>query len=384
MLPLFKENMMTDKLTLLVRTCKQGYRAAVMILQRYIWKELLGASVFALALMLGLVWLLQSLRFLDFIINKGLGVGTFLELTLMLIPMLLMIVWPLALFAGALYTLRRWQDDVELVALFSLGASPWWMLKPLVMFGLLGVAFAYLNSLVLLPMSTTAFKDMQHNIRNEQGHLLLEEGSFNQLGDDVMVFIKKRTGTASMEGLLVHDTRREGRPVTWMARKGDVTVDADGHPTILLQGGVRQEVNGGRVSMLEFAEHALDISERFAQDPLAPRMRESEEFSLAELGEAARTDPELRAEWHKKLLWPLAPLALTMMAAGWLLRPMPSRLGVARWIVAATACGVAYWVLMIVAQNLGGDGATWALRGQWLLPLGACAFGVWRVLKGGR
>ena len=59
------------------------------------------------------IWLSQSLRFVDLIVNKGLPVVTFLYLALLLLPRFLTIVLPIALFCATLFTYNKLMNDSE-------------------------------------------------------------------------------------------------------------------------------------------------------------------------------------------------------------------------------------------------------------------------------
>ena len=84
---------------------------------RYLVTRLFGATLFITFAVTGVVWLSQSLRFIDLIINRGLSVVTFLELTLLLLPTFLAVIVPLALFCAVMYTYHRLTVDSELVVL---------------------------------------------------------------------------------------------------------------------------------------------------------------------------------------------------------------------------------------------------------------------------
>lgn len=361
-----------------------------MTLQTYVLRDVVKPTFMALGVMLGLVWLLQSLRFLDLVINKGLDLTVFIYLTAMLIPKLLTLILPLSLFVATCATLRRWQEDNELTAILSLGRSPRTVLGPLLAWGLTAVVFGYVLFLDVLPRSTTEFKDMQYQIRTQNGQLLLEEGTFNQLGQNLMVYLKERVTPTSLNQLLVHDTRIADRPVTWYARQGEVTVDADGYPQLILLNGLRQEVGPKQVGMLEFDRYNLDIRQSLGQQVLAPRTRGHEEFGLKELLQKADATEdkgarnEMEAEFHKRLLWPLSPLPLILLAAAWLLRPPKRHQSSWRMLVAASLSGIAYLALLMTFNGLAQDGRDWALYGQWALPLLGCGAAWWIARRDSR
>jgi lipopolysaccharide export system permease protein len=357
-------------------------------LPSYIIRDAMKPSLLGMGILLGLVWLLQSLRFLDLVINKGLGMGTFLHLTLMLVPRMLTIILPFGMFIGACVMLRRWQEDNELTAALSLGRSPYHILRPLITWALVSVAFGYVLFLHIMPASTAAFKDLQHQIRTQNAQLLLEEGTFNQLGSNLMIYLRTRATPTTLDQILVHDTRNPAKPVTWYAQHGEITLDADGYPQLALQKGLRQEVSEKQVGMLEFEKYNLDIRQSLGQQVTAPRVPGYEEYGLFQLlSEAERAqDPRLandmRAEFHKRLIFPLTPLPLTLIAAAWLLRPPRRQQSPWRLLVAASLSGFAYLGIMMLLEGLSQDGSPVVLYGQWLWPFVGAGYAAFVAKKG--
>lgn len=351
----------------------------MLTLPSYVVRDVVKPTLIALGVLLGLVWLLQSLRFLDLLINKGLSLGVFLHLTALLVPLLLTVIVPVSVFVGACAILRRWQEDNEITAILASGRTPGAILWPLMGWAVVAVLFGYALYLQILPRSTGLFKDLQYQIRTQEGQLLLEEGTFNQLGSDLMIYLKRRVSATRLQQLLVHDTRDPLTPVTWYARAGRVVVDADGYPRLILQDGLRQEVGAKQVSMLEFKQYDLDIRQRLGQQVIKPRGREDEEYSLGELWQTAHNGDtpdkkrnEMVAEVNKRLLWPLSPIPLVALAAAWLLRPARRHQN-SWWLTGGAAvCGILYMASLMGLGGLAQDGKDWALYGQWALPVVAC------------
>src|SRR5271154_3035055 len=92
-------------------------------LSRYVLGQLLGPVALLTLLMTCVIWLTQLPRLLDLVINRGQSAPTFLYLTSLLIPSLLVIILPIAFFFGTLFTLSRLNGDSELVVMASAGFS---------------------------------------------------------------------------------------------------------------------------------------------------------------------------------------------------------------------------------------------------------------------
>ena len=52
-----------------------------------------------------IIWLTQALRFIEFIVNRGISFASFLELTLLLVPSLMLFVLPFGLLCAVLLCL---------------------------------------------------------------------------------------------------------------------------------------------------------------------------------------------------------------------------------------------------------------------------------------
>ncbi|MSP81681.1 MAG: LPS export ABC transporter permease LptF [Alphaproteobacteria bacterium] len=291
---------------------------------RYIFQQLAGALVFIAIALAGVVWLSQSLRFVDLIINRGLSITSFVMLTLLLLPTFLVLILPIALFCAVLYTYHRLANDRELVVLRACGVGPGGLTRPVFVVTGLVVVQLYAMTLYLMPAGYRSFKDQQFLIRDDLGTALLQEGAFNNFGDELTVYVRLVGASGEASGILVHDDRDPKRPVTMMAEHGALLRGVEG-PRLLLVNGNRQEIaaDRSRLSLLYFDRYTLDLSTFF--DPARRHWREPRERYFHELlgphtrKADIRNAPELLAEAHQRLVLPWVAPALALIAVASLL-----------------------------------------------------------------
>ena len=350
------------------------------ILTRYLLLDLLKPTSVALFVMLSVIWLLQSLRFLDFIINRGLNVADFVLLTLLLIPSLLVILLPLAFFVGVTFALKRLQDDSESDALFTAGLSRLRILTPALFAAIIICAIGYLNAMWLLPIAKGHFKQIQFELRHNRGSLMLETGTFNAVSDNLTVYAKKRDKNGAMLDLLVHDARKPGKPITWVAERGQIVRNAGGYPQLLLDNAARLEINDNRLFILAFTKSMVDVDTPV--ETTEPRWRKAEERSMTELihlpsGLSQRNKNLFRAELARRLLWPLTPIPLLFIAGLLVLPALKHRHGTLSRTVIASGLAVLYMAALTALQTLANKGALTVLYGQFSLPLITIVICVW-------
>ena len=89
----------------------------------YILRQIVGPFALFTLLLTLVVWLTQSLRLLDLVINRGQSAPVFAYLTLLMLPSLLTVIVPVAFFGAALYSLHKLNNDSEMVVMWSAGVS---------------------------------------------------------------------------------------------------------------------------------------------------------------------------------------------------------------------------------------------------------------------
>lgn len=85
---------------------------------------------------MSILWLTQSLRFVELVTNKGLPLSLFIKMTSCLMPRLFSLLSPISVFVAVLFVYNRMLSDRELVVMQSAGISPWQNARPAIYFGL--------------------------------------------------------------------------------------------------------------------------------------------------------------------------------------------------------------------------------------------------------
>ncbi|MFN9095322.1 MAG: LPS export ABC transporter permease LptF [Alphaproteobacteria bacterium] len=293
------------------------------LLDRYLFRQLALALLAVTVGLAALVWLTQSLRFIELVLDRGLSLAVFFELTSLLLPSFFSVILPITTFIVMLFVHLRLAGDRELVVMRAAGLSNWQIARPALALGLLVVAVMALLNFWLVPLSHTAFRQWQFEIRNQLVGVLVQEGVFSSLGSDLTVYARKREADGTLRGILVHDQREAGGAVTILAQAGRIGQGADG-PRVTLYDGVRQQMEKGasgappRLTVLSFSENSVDLA-RVARNE-ETRSRDSRERSIAELldpdpaeGLRPREIRRFRAEAHQRMASPLTALSFALV-----------------------------------------------------------------------
>ena len=324
-------------------------------LNRYILWQCLTMMVFVTAALSAAVWLAQSLRLIDLIVNRGLSIELFLYLALLILPRFLDIVLPIGAFIAVLFVFNRLTAESELVVMRAAGLGPLALAQPVYI--LAGGTFFVLLALsaYFLPASNREFKDLQFEIRNRFVSALLQEGTFTTISDKLTIYIAGRNDRNEVVGLMVNDDRDKNEPVTILAERGAFADSGTGSRIIMVNGS-RQKFDRatGKLSVLTFDRYTLDLDTM--RDTPGVRFRDAQERFLGELFfPPPELDPvvrqSFRVEAHQRLVIPLSIFSFVTIPLACLLPGEFNRRGQLRRILGAVGLALLFQALDLAAKN---------------------------------
>ena len=322
--------------------------------QRYLLRQLIGPFLLVTLGLTAIVWLSQSLRIIDLIVNKGLSFSAFLLMSMLVLPTFLSAILPIALFCSLLFVYNKLTIDSELVSLRAAGVSQWSLAKPALAMATIIVVISYAIIMYVMPVSHREFKERQFVLRSDHSALLLEEGTFNTLTEGVTVYIRGRDG-GTLNGILVHDAREQERPVTMMAEQGVLVQTGEG-PRFILINGHRQRIDrdSSRLSLLNFERYTIDLGDFVQRDGArsrGPRERFIDELLDPDSEGADRLRGKFLSEAHNRIVSPLFGFALAAIGLAALLSGSVNRRGQWRRILVAIAAGVVLEAVALFLVN---------------------------------
>ena len=282
----------------------------------YIFRQVLFALVVATGGLTALIWLTQSLRFVDLVVNRGLSFFVFIHLTSLLIPSFVAVILPITTYVVIQFVYQRMATDRELTVMRAAGLSPWALARP-------ALAVALLATLAGYGLSLWAFPPRRRISRRSSG-----KSAIVSRPSCCRTACSRRCpiNSPSMSGPAIRMARcgeswwttraiRPPTPPSWPSGGAFWTVPTD-RLCVLLDGS-RQVIDhqSGRLDMLTFKQNELDLADATKEDAARP-------IDMSELPLSALLDPHPfferdRAKWmaegHRRLTEPLTTLSYAMV-----------------------------------------------------------------------
>jgi lipopolysaccharide export system permease protein len=265
------------------------------------------------------MWLAQSLRYIDFIANKGAPVLLFCQMVLYLLPNLVVIVAPIAVLISILFVYNKLIADHELIVMQASGVGPWQLAKPAIFISCLVTVCLYAFTLYFLPLSFRKYRDITMILREKSLVSLVQVGHFNSLGN-YTIYARSQDSQGNFLGVLIYDGSQGEKSMTFMAEKGVILNDREGGRLLLLNGN-RQEKDRStaKPSILYFDQYIIEAKDKAASEEKGGRFLRTYERYIGDLlNPPQNLSPSTRLEFisaaHQRLLSPLYALVFGLLS----------------------------------------------------------------------
>ena len=333
-------------------------------LNLYITKQIIVGFLLVSFSLMSIIWLTQSLRFLDMISSEGITIGVFIKMTSLLMPRIFTILAPISLFAAILFVYNRMIADQELIVMKAVGISPAQLAKPAVF---VSFFLVLLNIWIInwgIPLAEKAFNNLEWKVKNNVSHLMFREGEFSTLQPGLTVFVASRNDDGSVSGVLINDDRTPSVSSTTTAEKGAIIQTPSG-PRIVLANGNRQELNrkNGSFSSISFEKYSVDFG---LKNTKARRKNSVRTQSFGELITALNNpnlSPKDKLKWfvegNKRLTTPLLALVYSLLGCTGLLISNFNRRGQTKTVAASLVSVIIIQAIDLSSGNLATRNIFW-------------------------
>jgi len=251
-------------------------------IDRYIIKEITPPFFIGLLISAFVLLMNQILVLSEMFITRGVPLKTIIALLIYLIPSILAFAVPMSVLMGILAGMSRLSSDTEIMAFKTLGISYKRILKPILLFSLIGWIVTSLLTLYLAPWSN--FKWIQSLSQSVLAKVQIKVNprEFNESIPNLVLFIKDIQKDRKWAGIFVHSSKNPVEPRILMAKSGQLNIFPEKKRAILdLYDGVIHSfplnVPGKyRVTSFEHLEEDIEMEGLFAGLFPKKRVREKD------------------------------------------------------------------------------------------------------------
>src|SRR5215467_10838746 len=284
-------------------------------IDRYIFRTIFGGFLLILINLTAVIWITQILRQVDLITNQGQTILVFLRITGLLVPILMLVIAPIAIVIAVCYALIRLNGDSELVVMNAAGISPRRAFVPVLASCIMVAIFVAYISAFLAPWLQRKMATEIAKVRTDVVSNIVRPGAFTSVDRGLIFHIREKRGENQFQGVFIDDTRTPEERITIVAEYGQIVNRGDSAFLIMRDGNIeRRRTKERDPAIVVFDQYAFDLTRLTPAPQVNVGLRER---YIWELAFPAPDDPvmkmspsQFRVAFHERIYEPLYPLAL--------------------------------------------------------------------------
>jgi lipopolysaccharide export system permease protein len=356
-------------------------------ISRYIFRTTLSTFLVVLVSLTAVIWVTQALRDIDIMTSQGQTILVFVGITGLIIPLLILVIAPIALLIAVAHVLNKLSTDSEIIVMNAAGISPWFLFRAFMAVAIVVSLFVMTISAYFAPKGLRMLRDWLTEVRANVVSTIVQPGRFTSIENGVTIHIRERNRSGQLLGIFLDDRRNPAERITVMAEVGEL-IDNDNGTFLILQKGIvqRRAAKERDPAMVVFDRYAFDLSqfaggaqaikysirERYLWQLISPDA--GDQFYIEQPG-------QFRAELHDRLISPLYPMAFVIIAFAYLGAPRTNRQSRTVSMIGAIG-GVSLLRLTGFVSTVFGANMPWLLSLQYVAMIVACGGGLYVIRRG--
>ncbi len=356
-------------------------------IDKYIFRTTLASFALVLVSLTGVIWITQALRGIDLMTSQGQTILTFLGITSLVVPALILVISPIALMIAISHTLNKLATDSEIIVMNAAGFSPFRLFYPFFYATCVVAALVAFIAAYLAPDGMRRIKQWDAEITADVLTNILQPGRFAQLDQNLTVRIRERQPGGIMGGIFIDDRRDPKERVSIVAERGTVVKNESGSFLVLEDGNLQRfEIGKREPALVAFGRYGFDMS-KFSGQGRDVTLGIRERY-IWELMSPPANDPvyaqvpgQFRSELHDRIMAPIYPFAFAALTFAFLGAPRTTRqsrnFSIGGSVIAVFGLRMAGFACSVMTVK-----SPSAALFQYVMLFSAIGAGVWMIIGG--
>ncbi len=255
---------------------------------RHFFSELSKHFFIVLFALSAVVWAVQSVNFLDLIVEDGHSVGLYLAYSSLNIVKILTKFIPLSFLISLMITIEKFDNENELIALWTAGLSKIkvinFFFKVSLLVTILQLFLACILNPILLNYSRSLIKASDINFVSST----IKTNQFNDTVEGLTIFVDEKNKNGDFKNIFIRDESKIFKSLDNSKNTSDLTIFAkkaklvDGNESILIleDGTIQSQNDEGKIQSVDFKRTRLGLSGMRAKSIIQAKVQETSSMTL--------------------------------------------------------------------------------------------------------
>ena len=250
---------------------------------KYFFHEFIRYFVVTLFAFAVIVWTIQSVNFLDLVIEDGHAFTTYFYYSLLTLSKVLTKLIPFCFMVALVVTISKLERDNEMIALWTSGLNKIYIVNLIFRISLLIMFIQIILTNAINPTLLNLSRSVIKNSQLDFVPSLLRERQFNDTVEGLTIFVEKKSRNQIYKNIFIRD---EGKVLskigdessTIFAKSGQMSDDEKN--LILYNGNIQKLNRKGDVSIIKFEKTILNLAGLVTKSITEPKIQETSTFKI--------------------------------------------------------------------------------------------------------
>lgn len=221
-----------------------------------------------------IIWVLQAVNYLDFVIDDGHGFFVYFNYTLLSFPKIFSRIYPFAIFLAFSYILLKYEEKNELLIFWNFGIKKIHFINFFIKLSLLFVSLSLLLNVVIAPLTQDKARSFLRTSDLNFFESILKPKKFIDAFQDLTIYFDERDINGDFNNIFLNDKVNKNNRQTTFAKKGVFEIRGEKRMLVLYDGKTINSING-KITEFTFSKTDFNISKFSSRTITHPKTQEA-------------------------------------------------------------------------------------------------------------
>jgi len=213
-------------------------------------------TIFTISL---IIWVLQAVNYLDFVIEDGHGFLVYFNYTLLSFPKILSRIFPFAIFLSFSYILLKYENKNELVIFWNFGINKINFINFFLKLSFWFVLLSLLLNAIIVPLTQDKARSFIRSSDLDFFESILKPKKFIDIIKNLTIYFDEKNKNGELKNIFLNDKSSISESQTTFAKIG-VLIDRGNKKVLVLYDGKTINNMNGKISEFKFSKTDFNIS----------------------------------------------------------------------------------------------------------------------------
>jgi len=226
-----------------------------------------------------IIWVLQAVNYLDFVIEDGHGFIVYFKYTLLSFPKILSRIFPFAIFLSFAYIFLKYENKNELVIFWNFGIKKINFINFFVKLSFFFVLLSLLLNAVIVPLSQDKARSFIRSSDLDFFESILKPKKFIDIINNLTIYFDEKSETGELKNIFLNDKSSLSESQTTFAKTG-ILIDRGSTRVLVLYNGKTINNINGKISEFKFSKTDFNISKYTSNTTTHQKTQENSTLEL--------------------------------------------------------------------------------------------------------